>query len=362
VGTLIPVSYAPFEAAKLASLLIALAAVVTGHLAISRGGGLRRWLIGALFVYPLAGLFVLRFGPVTRCLSQLIPFYWEVTHFSLPAAPAIFILVHLVAGFRRVRATGGVIWRPALGAMLGYFNIVLIGLLFVSLYSKGRHNLDMAVCANNLKRVHYALREYANESRGSFYPPLSTQSGVLMFPPEGIPQKEDIGAALTCPTIRYAKQPTTGPASPFDDQSYFYLGYAVLDDGDVEAFAQAYRKRLAEVERIDGATFNEDLVVVETGGRTRVLHRLREGVEGVLIGEGAAPGSDVAASTRGQDEIPVLIERDLGHIHTEYIEGPADRMRGAKVLYLSGDVRFVPRGTWPMTEKTQRILAELAEQ
>ncbi|MCX5772338.1 MAG: hypothetical protein NTZ09_18980 [Candidatus Hydrogenedentes bacterium] len=352
VGTLMPVSYVPFEVAKIASLLVAFTAIVMGHLMIFRGGGTRRSLIGALFVYPVAGLFILFLPPVARVLSQVIPFYQELAFFALIATPVAFILVHLVAGFRRVRKTGGVIWRPVLGAMLGYFNVALIALLAFSLYSKGRHNWDMAVCSNNLKQIGYVLREYANESKGAFYPPLSSQPGVLMFSPEGIPHQDMIAPRLTCPLIRYAQQPTTGPASPFDDQSYFYLGYAVRDDDDVQAFAQAYRKQIAK-----GGTFEGDLVVENSEG-TRVLHRLSERVWEALRTEGTVPTNEMSALTLSK--IPVLIERDLGHINADNEEGP-NRIRGAWVLYFGDDIRFVQSGTWPITEKTQRILAELAQ-
>jgi hypothetical protein len=158
-----------------------------------------------------------------------------------------------------------------------------------------------------------------------------------MFSPEAIPPTERLARHLTCPTMRKAKQPTTGPASPFDDQSYFYLGYVVLDDDDVEAFAQAYRKQIA-----DGGTFDGDLTV-ETPNGTKVLHRLRSAVDG-----------------DSENVAPILIERDFGHIKIEKVDGRKVRLRGARVVYMNGSVQFVQRGTWPMTEKTQRILAELS--
>jgi hypothetical protein len=37
------------------------------------------------------------------------------------------------------------------------------------------------------------------------------------------------------------------------------------------------------------------------------------------------------------------------------------RVRGGRVVYMNGSDKFVPQGTWPMTERTQRILAELAQ-
>ena len=361
VGTLFPVSYLPFAGATIASLVMALAAIVTGHLAIARGGGTRRSLIGALIIYP-AGAVIILFCPllVGLHIPQGVLFIGMLMFPSLFAALAAFVLVHIaITRFRRVPQTGGVIWRPVLGTLLSYLNIALIALLALAFFGKGRHSSDNAVCGGNLKQIGYVLRQYSNEVKGAYFPPLSSQPGVLMFAADEIPKKDVIGPLLTCPTTRYAEQPTTGPASPFDDQSYFYLGYAVLNDDDVEAFAKAYRERLAEVESPEGRAFHEDLVV-QIGGRTRVLHRLREGVENVLLAESAAPTDEVAATARIQNEIPVLIERDLGG-HIEYLEGSATPIRVAKVLYMSGDVRVVPSGKWPVTEKTQRILAELAK-
>jgi len=266
-------------------------------------------------------------------------------------------LVHIaITRFRCVPRTGGVMWRPVLGALLGYVNIVLIGFLALALWGKGQHNLDMYVCLTNLRQIQNVLQAYAEHHKAA-YPPLCSRLGVLMFSPDAIPENDQIGSLLTCPTMRHATSPTTGPASPFDDQSYFYLGYAVLNDDDVEAFAQAYRKKMAE----DG-NFDEDLVV-ENGKKIRVLHRLRADVERLLCAEaGVTPlvmdTTPVTAKVMGK--IPILIERDFGHINVDDAELPL-RVPGAHVLYLSGDVGFVERGKWPITEKTQRILAELAK-
>lgn len=253
-----------------------------------------------------------------------------------------------------------------MGALIGYINVVAVALLLSFFFGKGRLNADMATCGANLKRMEVVLREYTNENEGMF-PPLSSQPGILMFSPEAVPPKNSIigPLPLTCPTARYAKKGTRTQnatymqTSPFDDQSYFYLGYAVLDDDDVEAFAQAYRKQVAE-----GGAFDKDLVVQEGEG-TRVLHRLSLDVKEVWRAtqdphsvsphEGRESGFDSPCTVT--TDVPVLIERDLGHVYTDW-DGPP---RGANVLYLYDGIRFVERGTWPMTEKTQRILAELAE-
>jgi hypothetical protein len=262
-----------------------------------------------------------------------------------------------------------VLWRPLFGTVLGYLNTVVpIMFIAIAYFGKGRPNQDMAVCQDNLRKMQAVFREYREENPGMF-PPLSSQPGVLMFSTESIAPKDSTDPLpLTCPTIRYARKRTKSreasdkPAPPYDDQSYFYLGYAVLNDDDIEAFAQAYRKQIAE-----GGKFNQDLVVGNSEG-TRVLHRLSDAVFQILPttqGRQSPPplkGHQVVAyQTVGlapTDDVPILIERDLGHVYTDWGPPPP---RGAHVLYAYSGVHFIERGTWPMTEKTQRILAELAE-
>ena len=265
-----------------------------------------------------------------------------------------------IAKGKRLSGTARVLWRPLFGTLLGYLTVALIILLALSFFNKGRHNNDMAVCYGNLKRIEIVLREYANEHRGVF-PPLSSQPGLLMFPPEAIPPESFTGQLpFTCPTLRHAKPKTSDtPELPYGDQSYFYLGYAVLNNDAVEAFAQAYREQVAA-----GGTFEEDLVV-EDGKGPHILHRLAEGVEEVLraskdtLSVSPHEGREAYYQVPGvvSTDVPLLIERDLGHVYTDW-DGPP---RGAHVLYLNAGVQFVEHGTWPMTEKTQRILAELAE-
>lgn len=271
-----------------------------------------------------------------------------------------------IARGRRVPGTGRVFWRALFGTLLGYLNVVVpIMLVAFAYFSKGRPNQDMAVCQGNLRAMQSVFREYREEHAGMF-PPLSSQPGVLMFSAEAITPKDNTDPLpLTCPTIRYAKKRTQGleasnkPAPPYDDQSYFYIGYAVLNDDDVEAFAQAYRRQISE-----GGTFDKDLVVKD-GEEAFVFHRLSEGVKDVLRAdqdrrwvsphEGRETGYQQPCVVT--TDVPVLIERDMRHVYAD-CDG---RPRGALVLYLNAGVQFVEHGTWPMTEKTQRILAELAE-
>lgn len=251
-------------------------------------------------------------------------------------AALVAALAAIVTGCIAIKKRSGTV-GGVFGALAGCLTVGLIGYLAFTYFSTIRDDIDMTICGRNLREVSRGvLWGYAGSTRG-LYPPLSSQPGVLMFSPETIPPTERLGRYLVCPTMRKAKQPTTGPASPFDDQSYFYLGYVVLNDDDVEAFAQAYRKQIAE-----GGNFDGDLTV-ETPNGTKVLRRLRSGVDG-----------------DSENVTPVLIERDFGHVKIETVEGRKVRVHGARVVYMNGSVKLVPRGTWPMTKKTQRILAELA--
>ena len=251
---------------------------------------------------------------------------------------------------------------PEAFASLNSLKVVLmIVLVALACSCKARHSHDMAVCQGNLREMQALFREYREENPGTF-PPLSSQPGVLMFSAKAIAPKDDTEPLpLTCPTIRYARKRTTGREAS-DDQSYFYLGYAVLNDDDVEAFAKAYRKQIAE-----GGTFDGDLVV-EDGEETRVLHRLSDGVFQVLRAtqdhrspprlEGHRVLAYQTVGVAPTDDVPILIERGLGHVYADWGPPPP---RGANVLYAYSGVHFIEHGTWPMTEKTQRILAELAE-
>jgi len=225
------------------------------------------------------------------------------------------------------------------GTVAGCLTIALTGVLAYSYFSTVRDDVDLTACGKNLNHLSRDVLWSYTGNAGGFYPPLSSQPGVLMFSPKAIPSDETVGASLTCTTMRKAKTATTGPASPFDDQSYFYLGYAVQSDDDVETFAQAYRDQIAA-----GGVFESDLTVKTPEG-TSVLHRLR---------------ADGPVNAEGQGKTPVFIERGCGHVRIETVNGRKVRVHGGRVVYMNGANRFVPQGTWPMTERTQRVLAEIA--
>jgi prepilin-type processing-associated H-X9-DG protein len=128
-----------------------------------------------------------------------------------------------------------------------------------------------------------------------------------------------------------------------DDHSYFYIGYAVTSDGEVQAFAEAHAQRMAE-----GLPFDEDLeVALGTGsGGGDFLIRLHKDNAQYL-----AERHESIDAEQWQARIPILIEHPGNHTP-----------EGGNVLYMDGRVEFIPYpGKWPMTPTTMNLLRMLAE-
>jgi hypothetical protein len=161
------------------------------------------------------------------------------------------------------------------------------------------------------------------------------------------------------PIRRQVKSAELTPAFCFENSSYFYIGYAVWDDETVEAFAEAYRRRLEE-----GLAFDSDLPVdlpIEK------LYRLDEAIRryGMMTYSESNKPKWEHLHHAGW-EIPCLIERP--HLYP----GPfglylgvavplSKPTLGGTVLHFDGNTEFIRYpGTWPMTEKTISILTALA--
>ena len=131
--------------------------------------------------------------------------------------------------------------------------------------------------------------------------------------------------ALYCPARR--ERPPAGPLSlehALDDWAYFYLGYAITTQAELEAFASAYRAAVAA-----GRAFDGDL---EANGIA--LARLRQ----------PGPGDDADPA-----RIPILIERPLAHL-------PG----ASNVLYADGHVEAIKMGAkWPVTQEAIDVLLAL---
>lgn len=192
-----------------------------------------------------------------------------------------------------------------------------------------------ASCQNHLKHWGLILAMYGKESGDPLLPPLSPQPGQLMFPNSGLGDSTIYPELLTDLSILYCPETKKTPArddltpkAAFDDQSYFYLGYRITNQDELDAFAQAYRENMGTEEAFDG--------VLTAKGIT--LQRLRT--------EDLGFGTD---NTEGSAQLPLLIERPLAHI-------PG----GSNVLYLDGHVEFIKMNAkWPVTEEAMAVLLEL---
>lgn len=207
-------------------------------------------------------------------------------------------------------------------------------------------------CANSMKLMGLGLHQYSDADERELFPPLSPEIGRLMpaidtvypkFLPDPFLYICPLDSARSDLDDSFGKFGWTPEVVDMHfDNSYFYLGYLVVDDDGIELFAREYRNAAKE-----NRPMNEDYKYTDApnavmGGR---LFRLRSGIEAALFENDSTPS---AALMR---RIPVLIERIGNHTH---------EMVGANVLYLDGHVEFIEYpGKWPMTEKTVRILNEL---
>ncbi len=97
--------------------------------------------------------------------------------------------------------------------------IALIVLLAYGATSKGRRSAQNAVCQGNLRHIGLVLREYVKTVKGSYFPPLCSQPGVLMFSPQDteaitVRLNIEVRKLFTCPATRYVDS-ATGSENPF---------------------------------------------------------------------------------------------------------------------------------------------------
>lgn len=204
-------------------------------------------------------------------------------------------------------------------------------------------------CVRNLRYLDLALRVYALEDPLKRFPALSSEPGRLMFdnahvltrPTSDTPRVRDM-EMLICPSdsdMSHVEEKEDSLKFMLNDRSYFYLGYAVQSDEEVERFIAAYREA---IEKRRG--FEDDLTVDQQGAASTV-YRLRDGIERSL----ASDGSDGAAS-RIRSRIPIVIERPGNH-------KPGD---GANVLYMDGHIEWILYpGKWPLSERTIQALQSI---
>jgi len=190
-------------------------------------------------------------------------------------------------------------------------------------------------CNNNIFYAGNATRYFAyGDYIQGLYPPLPAEPGRLMYGPELYPSYLSDPRDLACPG--------TGVEIPdplFDDQHYAYLGYALLNDSDVQAFAAAY-PALAS-----GIGFGADIDVPSSYGDA--ILRLREEVVNSFV---IPPGTPLQEQITEYD-VPVMIEWPGNH------EGRT----GGHVYYMDGHVEWHDYpGEFPMTTATITALGAIA--
>ncbi len=276
---------------------------------------------------------------------------------AIAAIPAVILGHATLSRIKRGVLPPGQKGMAMAGLALGYVNIALtVVMLFVGLgllngfsgiynsttLNRARTAALRSSCQNNLKQMALVCKMFANESKDAVFPELSGTPGRLA-PVTGqiYPEILTDPIIMLCPTVENSQKRRDEREKLVDDESYFYLGYAVTNEEEVALFADAYREQIGR-----GLPFDDDLPLPEGkgldgGGK---LYRLREGVERLY-----AENRDTAENFTMQSVIPLMIERPDNHVP-----------KGGNVLFMDGHVEFIHYPSqWPMTEKTIGLLLEL---
>lgn len=199
-------------------------------------------------------------------------------------------------------------------------------------------------CEKNLTVLWGALQSHASTSSDGYYPELSRKPGTLMFESLSPPlQPSDHQLPFLCPDdvpdeIVKGKSLEPGTAASL---SYTYLGYAISNESELEAFSEVYEERVRA-----GLPFNEDLNAPTGKGSFGGNKFLRFG-----------PQVDAVIKERPElaTQVPVMWDQfaimpappGTQVLMCNHVPG------GSNVLFLDGHVEFCkyPK-QWPLTRGT----------
>lgn len=273
--------------------------------------------------------------------------------FSLFLLLGVFSLLSLVRGLQYAFAER----RAPLSRPLAWPVMALsLFLLFVSVTSLSdlvqiaRHGPDVPRpnCQNNLKQHGMVCIMFAND-HGGVYPPLAQEPGRLSYAAGEVCGQQGVygeylsdTTIMVCPSDEDHKtlpvsRTDEDPLRYVDDWSYFYLGYAVASDAEMQAFSEAYVDRMARGEPL----YDDVPVDAGTGSfGTDTISRLSENL--------------FPPQEPGQEEnpllgkVPVIIERRGNHPDN-----------AVNVLWMDGHVTLLKPGEWPNTDETMAALAAM---
>ena len=284
--------------------------------------------------------------------------------------------------------------------------IAIIGILAAILLpalARAREAARRGACANNFKQMGLALKMYAGESRGEWYPhrqtfkytgpgneTLKLGTEMIFNGPAMIPEYIADYNIVWCPSWsasrdifdRYDEQKgdSDGIVEPFEigQEPYHYTGWTILDDANIIGAANVglmgseINGRWAESQYpnmpwgelaqlshdTNGAASDDDFTTEnfpgsQPGGRDTLYH-LREGIERFLLTD----INNLAESNAAASIVPLMWD----HASTKVIDF-SHVPGGGNVLYLDGHVAFLkyPAARFPMTRDSARILGRYAK-
>jgi prepilin-type processing-associated H-X9-DG protein len=236
-------------------------------------------------------------------------------------------------------------------------------LLLFPLLAERRHEVRRVACVENLRQLSLVLNMYASENKDRF-PPIDDKKNNFMFDANLLyPEYLNDPLMAMCPgdprrdpktNFRLISEHSTdgtpkGEVHPdcLTDDSYIYLGWAVLSDREMEALFKAYDKLSAD-------DYDTHLIVPQGWGNAEgeTIHRLSAGVDRFLVADFDARW---ASRTPMSSILPIMWDRP----HTDPAK-LSHKRSDRHLLFLDGHVEYwnSDTGIAPTMNAMARLLDE----